>query len=129
MRKPIFRSDVYLNVYDLYENNDSLYPFGLGLYHSGVQIDGKEYTFAAESGIFSHSPKNVPNAKFRESIKLGVFEGNQSKIDEIISELRSEFKGSDYNVVMKNCNCFSDSFVRKLLNREIPGYVNRYKYY
>ena len=36
---------IYLNVYDLHENNDTLYPLGLGFYHSGVQIDRDEYTF------------------------------------------------------------------------------------
>jgi len=124
MRRHVLKSDVILNIYDLSDNN-SLYPFGLGLYHSGVHIDNKEYTFAAESGIFYHSPKSVPNAKFRESIKIGVFEGPPTRIEDIISELRSEFKGSDYNVVFKNCNCFSDAFVKKLVNKEIPSFVNR----
>ncbi len=42
---------VYLNVYDLNENNAVWYPWGLGLYHSGVQLGREEYTF----GKFSHS--------------------------------------------------------------------------
>lgn len=36
---------VYLNVYDLHENNDMLHPIGLGLFHSGVQVGRTEYTF------------------------------------------------------------------------------------
>ncbi len=36
---------VYVNIYDLHENNDFLYQFGLGLYHSGVHIGREEYTF------------------------------------------------------------------------------------
>lgn len=40
-------SRVYLNVYDLVEQsqNDMLYQFGLGMYHSGVHIGREEYTF------------------------------------------------------------------------------------
>ncbi len=38
-------STVYLNVYDLHDNNAILYPWGLGFYHSGVQIGREEYTF------------------------------------------------------------------------------------
>ena len=38
-------SRVYLNVYDLAEQNDLLYQFGLGMYHSGVHIGREEYTF------------------------------------------------------------------------------------
>jgi len=37
--------EVFLNVYDLHENNDTFYPIGLGFYHSGVQIGRDEYTF------------------------------------------------------------------------------------
>lgn len=43
----------------------------------------------------------------------------------IISELRQYFQGTEYHVMKKNCNCFSASFVQKLLGKEIPGYVNR----
>lgn len=36
---------VYLNVYDLHEQNEMLYPLGLGMFHSGVQVGRLEYTF------------------------------------------------------------------------------------
>lgn len=36
---------VFLNVYDLHENNEMLFPLGLGLFHSGVQVGRTEYTF------------------------------------------------------------------------------------
>ena len=57
---------VYLNVYDLSPANDFLYPIGFGLHHSGVEILGKEYTFASGAGIFDHNPREAPGAKFRE---------------------------------------------------------------
>lgn len=68
-------SKVYVNVYDL-GNNEFLYPFGLGFYHSGIEIDGRgliqevlyltriEYTYS-KSGVFSSTPKEAPPAVFR----------------------------------------------------------------
>jgi hypothetical protein len=41
----VSNSKIYLNVYDLNDNNEILYPWGLGMYHSGVQIGREEYTF------------------------------------------------------------------------------------
>lgn len=38
--------EVYLNVYDLNpESNASLYNCGLGFYHTGIQLELREYTF------------------------------------------------------------------------------------
>jgi hypothetical protein len=36
------------------------------VHHSGVEILGTEYTFASGAGIFDHSPREAPGAKFRE---------------------------------------------------------------
>lgn len=100
-------SRVFLNVYDLNEqSNEYLYPLGLGLYHSGVEISGIEYTFAGESGIYEMTPKNAPPAKFRESIDLGPSPTSR-EISNAIEELRHDFKGTDYHVLNKNCNHFA----------------------
>ena len=42
---------IYLNVYDLTSINYYLHSFGLGAYHSGVQIDCLEYSFGHHEGI------------------------------------------------------------------------------
>ena len=139
---------VFLNVYDLNEqSNEYLYPLGLGVYHSGVEISGVEYTFASESGIFEMTPKHAPPAKFRESIDLGPAPTSRD-ISSAIEDLKHDFKGTDYHVLNKNCNHFAgtftsylpkipqfylidevisyaEMFVKRLLNRSIPGYVNR----
>lgn len=67
--------EVYLNVYDLNpSSNASLYNCGLGFYHTGIQLELKEFTFGAHSydttGVQEVPPKvNHPN--FRETILLG----------------------------------------------------------
>lgn len=116
---------VFLNVYDLSPMNDALYAIGFGLHHSGVEILGSEYSFASGGGIFESTPKEAPGAKFRETIELGTFEGGQSELRVIVSDLRSDFGPDAYNLVRKNCNHFANALVWALLGRQIPGHVNR----
>jgi len=118
-------SKVYLNVYDLSPANDYLHPIGFGLYHSGVEVEGKnEYTFSGE-GIFDHTPRAATGAKFRERLELGIFEGTSNDVNTAISELRSEFAPGSYNLITKNCNSFANAFVWALLRKTIPPHVNR----
>mmetsp|Transcript_41421 Transcript_41421/g.81168 ORF Transcript_41421/g.81168 Transcript_41421/m.81168 type:complete len:235 (+) Transcript_41421:188-892(+) len=127
---------VILNLYDLSPMNSSLCPLGIGLLHSGVELVGTEYTFAAEAGIFTMEPKSASNmgsmeggsapaVVFREAIELGVFEGTIGDISSVISDLRSEFSESDYHLIFKNCNHFSNALSWSLLGRPIPPHVNR----
>lgn len=116
---------VILNVYDLSTANDFLYSVGMGLHHSGVEILGREYSFASGGGIFDSSPKEAPGAKFREAIELGAFDGGSSELQTAISDLRDEFGPDRYNLIRRNCNHFANALVWRLLGRTIPGHVNR----
>ena len=58
---------------------------GMGLHHSGVEILGREYSFASGGGIFDSSPRDAPGAQFRESIELGAFDGGSSELNSAIS--------------------------------------------
>ncbi|CAI8599254.1 unnamed protein product [Vicia faba] len=66
---------VYLNVYDLTPMNGYAYWFGLGVYHSGVQVHGVEYGFGAHeretTGIFEVQPGHCPGFTFRKAIYIG----------------------------------------------------------
>jgi len=115
---------VTLNVYDLHEYNQHLYAMGLGMYHSGVEIGGVEYTFSSGSGVFNHAPRAAGGAKFREAVDLGTL-ASSSAVGTAIEELRHEFKGSDYNILERNCNHFAEALVWRLLGKQLPGYVNR----
>ncbi|KAG2374417.1 hypothetical protein C9374_010701 [Naegleria lovaniensis] len=118
---------VYLNVYDLQKSTNVIqHSLGLGSYHSGVVIRNTEYTFSADSGVFSHKPKDIP-ATFLESIYMGKTEVESvAELNEIINELKKEFKPSEYNPLKKNCNHFSNALCQRLLDgKTIPGWVNR----
>lgn len=116
---------VILNVYDLSPANDFLYSVGMGLHHSGVEILGREYSFASGGGIFDSAPKEAPGAQFRVSVDCGAFDGGSSELQSAISDLREEFGPDRYNLVRRNCNHFANALVWRLLRRTIPGYVNR----
>lgn len=100
---------VVLNVYDLNPYNEYLFPVGLGVHHSGLQLGSFEYTFA-NGGIFSHAPRQAPGVPFRETIELGVYSGSAKDLDRIMDKLRDSFPGSSYNVLLKNCNHFAVLF-------------------
>jgi hypothetical protein len=56
---------------------------------------------------------------------MGTVEMNPRDLDYVLDELRKEFQGDDYHILLRNCNHFADAFIQKLLQRDIPGYVNR----
>lgn len=70
---------VYLNIYDLTRMNRIFCLCGIGLYHSGVQVDGKrnidnEFSFGYTNhgtGVYKTKPKSEEKVYFRESIYLG----------------------------------------------------------
>jgi hypothetical protein len=119
---------VILNIYDLVPANEYLYPLGIGVHHSGVEILGSEYSFASGAGIFQTPPKDASGARYRESIEIGSFYGGIAELNSVVNELQSEFGPHQYNILTKNCNHFSNSLVLSLLKKSIPSYVNRLAY-
>jgi hypothetical protein len=91
----------------------------------GIEIAGSEYTYGGGGGIYDMTPKSAPNAKFRESIVIGEYKGSSADIRTLISDLRSDFPEDGYNLLTKNCNCFSNEFSLRLTGKPIPSYVNR----
>ena len=116
---------VSLNIYDLSPMNDSgLSTIGLGFYHSGLEVRGREYTFSA-SGVFHHSPRQAPGVKFSHSVKLGEVRMSSSEVDSIVNALRQDYPGNKYNLLGCNCNSFANELCMKLTGERCPGYVNR----
>ncbi len=119
-----FATKVLLNVYDLHPQNENLHGFGFGIYHSGVEISGTEYSFA-NGGIFEIPPKTAPGAKFREQVEIGHFEGGKDELNHALDFLRDEFGPGDYDGFRRNCNHFSNALCWRLVHKKIPPYVNR----
>lgn len=124
-------STVYINVYDiLLTKNNFTSQFGLGFYHTGVEIYGKEYSFAGgqpfKSGIYAIEPKQATRSRgdklrLHKSIKIGRTHYSQHEVDDIIEKLGHEFRTDDYSVTNNNCNHFCDTFC------EVVSFLINYK--
>lgn len=120
--------EIFLNVYDLHTMNDSLYPLGLGIYHSSIEVNGREWSYGgnpdyAGTGVFFSPPRMLEF--FRETIYLGTASLTRKEFDQIITSLSKKFIANQYDMLTRNCNTFSDAFSRALLGRGTPGWVNR----
>ena len=118
---------VLLNIYDLSPNNDYLFPIGMGLHHSGVEISGREYSYGSQGGIYDGPPKDAGGARYRCTLELGTFDGGQKELNRALDELRHRggFGSNGYNLIRRNCNHFCNALVWQLLRKPIPAYVNR----
>ncbi|CAA2988964.1 Hypothetical predicted protein [Olea europaea subsp. europaea] len=122
-------SQVILNVYDLTPVNQYSVWFGFGVFHSGIEVHGKEYGFGAHdfpiSGVFEVEPKSCPGFIYRCSVPLGHLDMPPSEFRTFIEGVASEYHGNTYHLISKNCNHFTDDISKRLLRKGIPGWVNR----
>lgn len=129
LRSSSFKASIYLNIYDLTSFNNYLYWFGLGIFHSGIEIDGIEFAYGAHdsptSGIFEVEPRSCPGFIFRRSIALGTTELCPSEVWDVLDDISSLYTGDSYNLLTKNCNHFTNDVCVKLTGRPLPGWVNR----
>ncbi|TKY54898.1 DeSI protein [Spatholobus suberectus] len=120
---------VVLNVYDLTPINNYVYWFGFGIFHSGIEVHGKEYGFGAHdfpvSGVFEVEPRSCPGFIYRCSITLGQTNMNPSEFRTFIETMASQYHGDTYHLITKNCNHFTDDVSYRLTGKQIPGWVNR----
>ncbi|TKY73209.1 DeSI protein [Spatholobus suberectus] len=120
---------VVLNVYDLTPLNNYLYWFGLGIFHSGIEVHGKEYGFGAHdfpaSGVFEVEPRKCPGFIYRCSVTLGQVNLHPSEFRAFIESIANEYHGDTYHLISKNCNHFTDDISYRLSGKRIPGWVNR----
>ncbi|KAG0474792.1 hypothetical protein HPP92_014478 [Vanilla planifolia] len=122
-------SHLYLNVYDLTPVNNYLYWFGLGIFHSGIEVHGMEYAFGAHdyptSGVFQVEPKSCPGFVYRQSVLLGTTDMSPTEFRCFIEQLSGKYHGVTYHLIAKNCNHFTDDVCTRLTGKPIPGWVNR----
>ncbi|EME28089.1 uncharacterized protein Gasu_44260 [Galdieria sulphuraria] len=129
---------VVLHVYDLIHPdeverlrkvNNYLILFGLGFFHSGVEIFGKEYSFGAnnsmETGVFSVPPKQTVGAIYRQSILIGETLYSEHEVEHLIRIVAAEYPGSSYSLFYNNCNHFSNDLCERLCGKSIPKWINR----
>ena len=115
------RWSVEINVYDLNDLNEYSYWLGFGVFHSGVVVHDKEWSFGghefASSGCFFCEPGKVPApAKFRTRVHVGWTKKTSEEVERIVSRLGGEeFRGNKYHLLLKNCNHFVETLVENIV--------------
>ncbi|XP_063906251.1 deubiquitinase DESI2-like [Zophobas morio] len=130
---------VFLNVYDMYKLNEYTSNIGFGVFHSGVEVYGREYGYGGHhhnySGVFDMEPRNEQilgdffnmrgHLQFRQTIHIGYTNFTLEEVEMIKNRLGRKFRGNKYNLISNNCNHFSGAFTKILCKKNIPGWVNR----
>jgi hypothetical protein len=82
---------VILNIYDMFWTNDYTGNAGLGVYHSGLEVYGREYAYGGHpfpfSGIFDICPRHAQDLgeqfRFKQSLHLGNTDFNSGDVDKV----------------------------------------------
>ncbi|KAJ8612703.1 hypothetical protein CTAYLR_008960 [Chrysophaeum taylorii] len=120
---------VTLHIYEFVDVGDRLNSvlgsLNVGVYHTGVEVSGFEYSFN-DKGVFRSRPRRLgPECRHKESLVLGTFVGSANELTGAVNELRAEFRPGTYSLVQRNCNHFSDALARKLAGVGVPAHINR----
>ncbi|KAK7233358.1 Lys63-specific deubiquitinase [Aureococcus anophagefferens] len=111
---------VTLHVYDFVATGSrtsaALSWLQLGLHHSGVEINGSEYSFN-DGGVFKAPPQAcsrgaAPQCVLAEVAAPARAAGSVNDFNGVLNDLRRAFPPGSYALTSRNCNHFSDAFVR-----------------
>eukprot|EP00929_Paragymnodinium_shiwhaense_P118573 TRINITY_DN90488_c0_g1_i1.p1 TRINITY_DN90488_c0_g1~~TRINITY_DN90488_c0_g1_i1.p1 ORF type:complete len:748 (+),score=129.17 TRINITY_DN90488_c0_g1_i1:111-2246(+) len=99
-----------------------------GVFHAGVEVNGKEWYFAACSsgtGIRCVEPTKDPEHQYRQTVPLAPTPLAESAIDVLLQGLKAEYTGPSYDLLRRNCCHFADDLCQRLGVGAIPGWVYR----
>merc|ERR1719433_28993 len=119
------REWVTLHIYDAMSDpklvacNQAMLRFvGAGVFHCGVEVYGREWSFRKRrskgTGIISHDPLRSPGAQHRESLNMGITELSSTLFRCLMEVMALEWQGSEYDLLNRNCCHFCEEFCKRL---------------
>ncbi|CAG8520637.1 22125_t:CDS:2 [Cetraspora pellucida] len=89
------------------------YMFGIGVFHSGVEIYDKEYNFGGH------------DFETTDSVLMGHTSLSREEVKNVIDGLSKEWSGNSYNLLTRNCNHFTSELCNILVGKPAPNWINR----
>lgn len=123
---------VTLHIYDVGTKtkviNSLLRPLGAGIFHTGVEIFGREWTFADTesgigSGVFSSRPRRCDGHTYCESICMGKTATPETEVLELVYLLARIWRAETYSTLRNNCCHFCNELCQRLGVGCIPEWV------
>jgi hypothetical protein len=126
-------SNVFINVYDITPRLNKMFRCcccsAWGIYHTGVEVYGREFAFgghdASTTGVFCAKPRAIEGARFREQVPIGHTKLDPTSLRRQIAALATDWSGNSYELFTRNCNHFSSALCEDLTGETAPRYVNR----
>mmetsp|Transcript_83369 Transcript_83369/g.165490 ORF Transcript_83369/g.165490 Transcript_83369/m.165490 type:complete len:300 (+) Transcript_83369:103-1002(+) len=126
---------VTLHVYDLGSSrsirtlNQFMRKLGTGIFHCGVEVFGREYSYAnteGECGIFRCRPGQCKGFRHVEAIDLGRTRLSVAQFRVILAQLQAEWFSDQYHLLAQNCCHFCDEMCQRLRVASPPRWVNNF---
>lgn len=95
--------------------------FGAAL-HVGLEVVGEEWSFGMH-GVTVTIPKRHQYYAYRRTVHLGRTYLKRWQVEEVLSSIQDEWRGSDYDIFSHNCGHFCNSLALQLGVRSVPPWV------
>lgn len=130
---------VLLNVYDVSPTSGLLKRLNQaaaasshllgGIFHSGVEVHGQEWSYgltsSSRSGVFNVEPRKHPRHAYRVTAIMGATSLSTQEVQLVLARLQAEWPGDRYSLLHRNCHSFSNKLLTDLGLGPMPGWVDR----
>ncbi|KAF4557004.1 DeSI-like protein [Elsinoe fawcettii] len=129
-------TEVIVHVYDLLPPSrlaSLLWTLSTPLVHTSLHLPPSRHELAFGghphpniTGVYTTPVLSPPpGARHRTTLHLGLSRLQPWELTAAIEEACALFKGTEYNLLTRNCNHFTDHLARRLCGKGLPGWCNR----